>query len=49
MDEIFFWKIIAQLDWTYQERDKIIEPVVIALSKMPVWPQRSLVLVSFVQ
>ncbi len=36
LNEDDFWKIIAQLDWTCQDRDKIIEPVIAALSKMPV-------------
>jgi hypothetical protein len=36
LDEENFWKLIAQLNWATQEREKIIEPVVITLSKMPV-------------
>lgn len=36
LSETDFWKLIAQLDWNRQDRFGIIEPVVVALSNMPV-------------
>lgn len=36
LSETGFWELIAQLDWSQQDKEKIIEPVVVALSKMPV-------------
>ncbi|MDX2133378.1 MAG: DUF4240 domain-containing protein [Saprospiraceae bacterium] len=36
LDETGFWKLIDQLDWSANQNEAIIEPVVRALSDMPI-------------